>query len=81
MDKLSLPGFYMGHREQWLQTSKKSKNLLALSESERANVLAKLAKAMQEMVADGTIREINRKYYGDSVNLVNDMLAIKKLNR
>ena len=81
LDKLSLPGFYMGHREQWLQISKKSKNLLALPEGKRAKVLAKLTKAMQEMVTDGTILEINRKYYGDSVNLVNDMLALKKLSR
>jgi polar amino acid transport system substrate-binding protein len=79
LDKLSLPGFYMGHREQWLQISKKSRNLLALSESDRKIVLAKLTKAMQEMVSDGTIREINRKYYGDAVNLVNDMLAAKKV--
>lgn len=79
--KLSLPGLYIGHREQWLQVSKKSKNLLALPEGERKQVLAKLASTMQEMVADGTIFEINRKYYGDAVDLVNDMLAVKKLSR
>lgn len=78
IEQLSLPGFYLGHREQWLQISKKSKTLLALSVTEREVVLKKLASTMNDMVKDGTIREINRKYYGNAVNLVDDMLEKSK---
>ncbi|MFT4764649.1 MAG: ABC-type amino acid transport substrate-binding protein [Oleispira sp.] len=74
LDKLSLPGFYMGYREQWLQMSKKSRSLLALSENERKQVLGKLTVSMDEMVADGTIRRLNQKYYGDALNQVGDLL-------
>lgn len=80
LDALSLPGFYMGHREQWLQISKKSRNLIALPEAERTAVLAKLAATMQAMVADGTVREFNRKYYGDVVNQVSDLLGKPREN-
>lgn len=75
LDKLSLPGFYMGHREQWLQISKKSKGLLALPEGERARIIQKLSVTLEAMVTDGIIRQINRKYYGDVVNQVSDLLG------
>lgn len=72
LDELSLPGFYMGHREQWLQMSKKSRNLQGLAEHERRQLLNTLALTMTNMVEDGTIQALNKKYYGEVVDQVND---------
>jgi polar amino acid transport system substrate-binding protein len=74
IDELSLPGYYMGQREQWLQLSRKSKKLLALSADEQSNLIEKLSTTMTAMVADGTIRQLNNKYYGQTVNRVSDLL-------
>lgn len=78
LEKLSLPGLYLGHREQWLQISKKSKVLKRLTKEKRNEVMDKLAITMKTMVADGTIRKLNEKYYGDVVNQVNDLLNIPR---
>lgn len=74
IDKLSLPGYYIGQREQWLQLSRKSKQLLALSKLEQNNLMERLSATMAAMVADGTIRQLNNKYYGEAVNRVSDLL-------
>lgn len=63
LKKLSFPGYYMGHRDVWLQFSKKSPH---------QDKIATLRTTMKKMFQDGTLKRIRTKYYGNWINEVNE---------
>ncbi len=62
LDKIELPGYTLGKKEQWLQMSKKSTN---------RDKLAALQKAVKELSKDGTFDKILTKHVGSTWEVIN----------